>query len=395
LVRLIDKARVFGNELEAKLRHRLAKLQKPVELRRSDTFMDMIGDVAAREARTADVFVAMRPNGAAQEPEQRVENVLFGAGRHLFLVPERMAAPPAFDHVMIAWNGGREAARAVAEALPCLRKAETVSIVDEDEDEDEDEPVEEQVTIGKNLVEHLLHHGVGAAVHRVMKDGSIGSMLVAESNRVKPDLIVMGGYGHSKLREWLLGGASYEMLHNAAGATPDRALNARSGGRASFRSIQVLLDPSAERPGVGGSGALRDDLVLPEHDQHGNAADIVARREFPLGFGVNLEKSDFGLKLRGNALERRSHDLARPAPIGPEVNNHRDVTVLDLRREALGGRRKRFPAEQRLVTTAAIGSGRRLVGGNAVDGIAMRANDIACLSAHGSRSCAETRSQLR
>src|ERR1700755_974796 len=80
LVRLIDKARVFGDELEAKLRHRLAKLQKPVELRRVDTFMDMIGDVAAREARTADVFVAMRPNGAAQEPEQLVENVLFVAG---------------------------------------------------------------------------------------------------------------------------------------------------------------------------------------------------------------------------------------------------------------------------------------------------------------------------
>jgi nucleotide-binding universal stress UspA family protein len=210
-VRLIDQARAVGDKLEAKLRHRLARLQKPVELRRFDTFMDIIGDVAAREARTADVFVAIRPNGSSQEPEQLVESVLFGTGRHLFLVPEKKAASPAFDHVMIAWNGGREAARAVAEALPYLRKAETVSIVIVDDSE----PAEEQTIMGKDLVEHLLHHGVGAAVHRVMKDGSVGATLIAESKRLKPDLIVMGGYGHSKLREWLLGGASYEMLHNA------------------------------------------------------------------------------------------------------------------------------------------------------------------------------------
>jgi nucleotide-binding universal stress UspA family protein len=210
-VRVVDQARVVGDKLEAKLRHRLARLQKPVELRRFDTFGDMMIDIATREARTADVFVAMRPNGSSQEPEQLVESVLFGTGRHLFLVPEHKAAAPAFDHIMIAWDGGREAARAVAEALPYLRKAETVSIVVVDDDE----PVEERATIGKDIVEHLLHHGVGAAVHRVMKDGSVGSTLIAECKRLKPDLIVMGGYGHSRLREWLLGGASYEMLHNA------------------------------------------------------------------------------------------------------------------------------------------------------------------------------------
>jgi nucleotide-binding universal stress UspA family protein len=210
-VRLVDKARVVGDKLEAKLRQRLARLQKPVELRRFDTFGDVVGDVAAREARTADVFVAMRPNGSPQEPEHLIESVLFGTGRHLFLVPARKPAPPAFDHVMIAWNGSREAARAVSEALPYLRKAETVSIVIVDDGE----PVEEQATLGKDLVEHLLHHGIGAAVHHLIKDGQIGSTLIAESKRLKPDLIVMGGYGHSRLREWLLGGATYEMLHSA------------------------------------------------------------------------------------------------------------------------------------------------------------------------------------
>jgi nucleotide-binding universal stress UspA family protein len=210
-VQLVDRARVIGDKLEAKLRQRLARLQKPVDLRRFDTFGDTMAEVAAREARTADVFVAMRPNGASQEPEQFIESVLFETGRHLFLVPDRKAVTPAFDRVMIAWNGSREATRAVAEALPYLSKAETVDIVVVDANK----PVEDQATLGKDLVEHLLHHGIGATVQRIMMDGDVGSTLIAESKRLKPDLMVMGGYGHSRLREWLLGGATYAALHNA------------------------------------------------------------------------------------------------------------------------------------------------------------------------------------
>lgn len=203
-VRLIEAGRALGDKKEAKLQQRLARLQKPIELRRFDTFNGMISDIAAREARTADVFVALRPDGSPKDPDQLIESVLFGAGRHLFLVPERKTVAPALDHVMIAWNGSREAARAVAEALPYLRKATTVSIVVVDE------PVEEQALLG-----HLQHHGIGAKIHRVTKDGDVASTLIAESKRLKPDLIVMGGYGHSKMREWLLGGATYEMMHKS------------------------------------------------------------------------------------------------------------------------------------------------------------------------------------
>lgn len=210
-IQLIEKARAYGDKLEAKLRQRLARLQKPVDLRRFDTFNNALGSIAAREARTADVFVAMRPNGASAEPDDLVESVLFETGRHLFLVPDRKAVAPAFDHVVVAWNGSREATRAVAEALPYLRKAETVSVVVVDDSE----PVEVQANEGKDLIEHLLHHGIGAELHHVAKNGHVGSTLIAESKRLKPDLIVMGGYGHSRLREWLLGGATYEMMHNA------------------------------------------------------------------------------------------------------------------------------------------------------------------------------------
>ena len=208
--RLLEKARAAGDVVESSIRQQLARLQRPAELRRFDTVGDVLGQIVSREARTADAFVALRPDGSAQEPEQLIESVLFGAGRHLVLVPDHRAGSPAFDHVMIAWNGGREAARAVAEAMPYLRKAKQVSIAVVDEDL----PVEDEAIRGKDLAEHLLHHGVAAAIHRVPADGSIGATLIAESRRLKPDLIVMGGYGHSRLREWLLGGATYEMVHN-------------------------------------------------------------------------------------------------------------------------------------------------------------------------------------
>jgi nucleotide-binding universal stress UspA family protein len=210
-IRLIEKARAAGDEFEAKLRQRLARLQKPVELRRFDVFSGTIGEIAAHEARTADVFVAMRPNGSSVNPDQLIESVLFETGRHLFLVPERKAVSATFDHIMIAWNDSREATRAVAEALPYLLKAKAVSVIVVEDGP----PVEAQATMGNDLVEHLLHHGIGAEVHHVMKDGHVGSTLIAQCKRLKPDLVVMGGYGHSRLREWLLGGATYEMLHNA------------------------------------------------------------------------------------------------------------------------------------------------------------------------------------
>jgi len=80
---------------------------------------------------------------------------------------------------------------------------------------DDGEPVEQQALVGKNLIEHLLHHGVGAALHHVKKEGKIGATLVTEARERKADLVVMGGYGHSRLREWLLGGTTYDMMHHS------------------------------------------------------------------------------------------------------------------------------------------------------------------------------------
>jgi nucleotide-binding universal stress UspA family protein len=210
-VKLMEEARELGDRTEAKLTQRLARLQKPVELRRFDVFSDTIGDVAAREARSADTFVGLRPNGESREPENLLESVLFGSGRHLFVVPGVRPGRLMMDNIMVAWNATRESARAMAEAMPYLRKAKQVAVVSV-----VDEEVEDEAVMGQDAVNHLRHHGISATLHHAKKEKrDVGETLIAEAHRVKADVIVMGGYGHSRLREWLLGGATYEMMHKA------------------------------------------------------------------------------------------------------------------------------------------------------------------------------------
>jgi nucleotide-binding universal stress UspA family protein len=209
---LLNQARTAGDKVEEKLSQRLTRLQKPVELRRFDILNDTAGDVAAREARTADAFVALRPNGASRGAEELVEGVLFGSGRHVWLLPTRKSAKAAFDRILVAWSGSRESARALAEALPYLHKAKEAVVVVIDETS----ATEGQAIVGKDAINHLRHHGITAVLHRaIVRDNDIAATLIAEARRLKSDLIVMGGYGHSRLREWLLGGATYKLLHKS------------------------------------------------------------------------------------------------------------------------------------------------------------------------------------
>jgi nucleotide-binding universal stress UspA family protein len=209
---LLQQAHEIGDRLERKLNERLARLQKPVELRRFDVIAGAVADIAAREARSADTFIALRPNGEDREPEDMVEGILFGSGRHLFLVPDRKPTNVSFDRVLLGWNGSRESARAMAEAMPYLHKTKEVLVVVVDDRL----PVEADALLGEDAVAHLKHHGINASLHRVvMNGGHVGATLIAEAKQCRADLIVMGGYGHSRLREWLLGGATYEVMHNA------------------------------------------------------------------------------------------------------------------------------------------------------------------------------------
>ncbi len=117
-IKLLRDARAAGNVKEAALTARMGKLIAPFEIRRFDVFPEDVANIAVREARAGDSFVSLRPNTNGT-PESLIEALLFGCGHHLFLVPAGYLMTDRIKHAAIAWNGSKEAARAVAEACRC------------------------------------------------------------------------------------------------------------------------------------------------------------------------------------------------------------------------------------------------------------------------------------
>jgi nucleotide-binding universal stress UspA family protein len=211
-VDLTQEARDTGDVVATALGHRLAELPGSAELRRFDVFADTAPEVAAQEARTADAFVALRPSDSPMDRDTIIESVMFGSGRHIILVPDLPPAGRGFGRVVIAWDRGREAARAVGEALPYLYEARQVSVVVVDDAD----PTEIPVRPGADMVKHLANHGIDAVACPVeRRSGGVGTILIEEAQRLEANLIVAGGYSHSRWREKLLGGVTRDLLHKS------------------------------------------------------------------------------------------------------------------------------------------------------------------------------------
>lgn len=138
------------------------------------------------------------------------EYVLFASGRPVIVVPPGQDGPFACDRILVAWDYSRPAARAAADALPLLETAKQVFVVTVSDDKDI-----KSGRSGTEVARHFSRHGVEVTVEDVARSGdSIDQTLLAYANARHIDLIVMGGYGHSRLKEFVLGGATRGMLEN-------------------------------------------------------------------------------------------------------------------------------------------------------------------------------------
>ncbi|HUV32063.1 MAG TPA: universal stress protein [Devosiaceae bacterium] len=197
-----------GDAGMAALGQRFDRLGVNHDLRRYDVFDWQAGEVLTTEARTADLLVDLRPYGHPFEDHQTTEAVMFGSGRSTLLLPPG-AEVKDFDTVMVCWINTREAARAVTEALPILQRAELTHVVMAKESWDVENA---DVEPGADIARHLDRHGVSVELVHINSDNDTGTALLGKAAELGADLIVMGGYGHSRFREWALGGVTLHIL---------------------------------------------------------------------------------------------------------------------------------------------------------------------------------------
>ena len=182
------------------------------EMRRLDVYPGQVGHVLATEVRLSDLFVGTRPYGDSTKQHRVEEAVLFDSGRPCLFVPPHHPVPSAYGTIFVAWKNTREAARTLAEALPFLQNASSVIVG----------LVEEGIAgeqtgsaPGDDVGRYLSRHGIAAEIHLIDGWTDIPAALLNEAAKVNADMIVMGAYGHSRFREWVLSGATRHLLTNA------------------------------------------------------------------------------------------------------------------------------------------------------------------------------------
>lgn len=194
---------------------RFAEIIEPF-LERSDLrigWWDGEGEHAAITALHCDLIVLGHSPLTRLPSTWSAEALLFGHGVPLLLMPER-APEPVGDQILIAWNGSREARRAVNDAMPFLSRASAVTILEVDDGGDV-APISGPGAA--ETVRHLACHGVTARTRQVRSGGrEIAACIRAAAAEMDCDLIVLGGYSHARTAERLFGGVTRSLLAECA-----------------------------------------------------------------------------------------------------------------------------------------------------------------------------------
>lgn len=211
---LQEELRKVGQQNASRLRTYLEKEGISWEVRLDEALLEDPTHIAALHARFSDMACVAAPTQGERDiglMHGYFHALLFESGRPVLVVPAHavMQAPPR--HIVVAWHPTEQASRALNDALPFMTAATTVDVVQVIGNGGK---WEQRERIGLNIGVHLARHGIEVnIVSRLPVVESVALSLLRHARASGAQLIVAGGYGHSRAREWLLGGVTRELLH--------------------------------------------------------------------------------------------------------------------------------------------------------------------------------------
>lgn len=165
-------------------------------------------DHFAEAARSFDLAIVPQNKPDDSSMPNFAESALFHSGRPVLVVPYIQRDELALNCVLVGWDGSRAAARAVSDAWPLVERAKKVRVVTVGHGERPSKLQEE-------FAAHLTKHGVEAQMDRIAaEDIDAGNAILSHAADVQADLLILGGYGHSRLREWMIGGVTRTILQS-------------------------------------------------------------------------------------------------------------------------------------------------------------------------------------
>lgn len=210
---LIDAQRAATKHLANEAVARFEALAKQAGVITETQMIDVapghVGDTFGRLAHSFDLSVIRQaePNKAEQE-EPIIEGALFESGRPVIVVPYIQTQGARFDCVIVGWDGSRAAARAIGDAMPVFERAKMIEVFTVVAG-----PTKNTELPGINIGQHLSRHGLNVEVKRIpIERINVPEAILSHAADISADFMVMGGYGHSRLREYILGGATRGIL---------------------------------------------------------------------------------------------------------------------------------------------------------------------------------------
>lgn len=213
MAELLEQQRQVALAEATRISQRVAEIFRREQLRGGWLQVEGItAEQVTLHARHTDLTVLSQPQAEPRQPEEwrLIEATLFGSGRPLLVLPRTGRFRGTSERILLGWNAGREATRALHDALPLLARAAGVTIYSAAAERHGRHELPSM-----DIAAHLARHGLQVEVEQAADEGlPAGEMLLARAMEIGADLLVAGGYGHSRLRESIFGGVTHHLLRH-------------------------------------------------------------------------------------------------------------------------------------------------------------------------------------